>query len=61
MRKWKDLTIVERKTFIEYCDKKYGKSIIFYGSEIEPIYIDDSLNMVDNQCIIDLLFSYYKN
>ena len=61
MREWKDLTSVERKTFIEYCDKKYGKSIVFYGNEIEPIYIDDSLNMVDNQCIIDLLFSYYKN
>jgi hypothetical protein len=60
VKSWKDLSIKERGIFKEHCERIYGDYIICVGDS-EPIYVDNNLNIVDNQSIINLLFYYSIN
>jgi hypothetical protein len=57
---WKELTEEQKVQYREYCDKKYGKTIIFCETG-EPMYMDEQGNMIDTKIIFDLLFCAHKN
>ena len=56
---WNDLDESEQLIFINYCNKIFGKASTYLNNE--PLYIDSDLKIVDNESIINLLFSYSKN
>jgi len=50
-----NLTKKQKKQFKEYCDKKYGMTIV--KSEAgEPLYFNEKNQLINTQFIIDLLF-----
>lgn len=57
---WNELTIEQKSQYKEYCDTKYGKTIM-YCETGEPMYMDENSNLYNNQIIFDLLFSKIYN
>lgn len=57
---WNKLTEEQKSQYKEYCDNKYGDTIIKCETG-EPLYMDEDLNLIDTQIIYDLLFSKFYN
>ena len=57
---WNDLTILEKEQYLQYCDKKYGKTFTFSETG-EPLYFDSEFTLINTKMIYELLFSYYEN
>lgn len=57
---WNNLTQEQKIKFREYCDAKYGETIVFCETG-EPMYMDEQYNLIDTGIVVKLLFSVCKN
>lgn len=57
---WNTLTEEQKNKFIEYCDAKYGKTIVRCETG-EPMYMDEQDRLINTKIIIELLFSVKNN
>lgn len=57
---WNTLTEEQKIKFREYCDVKYGKTIVFCETG-EPMYMDEQYNLIDTGIVVKLLFSASEN
>lgn len=52
---WKDLNEDQKIKYKEYCDNKYGKTVVFCETG-EPLYFDENINLRMSWVVIELLF-----
>lgn len=57
---WNTLTEEQKIKFREYCDAKYGKTIVSVEGG-EPLYFDEQNRLISTKIIIELLFCSQKN
>lgn len=57
---WNTLSEEQKVKYIEYCNTKYGKTIVTCETR-EPMYFDEQGNLINTKIIIELLFSSQKN
>ena len=57
---WNNLSAKQKKQYEEYCNKRYGKTIVRCSTG-EPMYIDEQGCCIDTRIIIELLFSLTEN
>lgn len=53
---WQDLTEKQKVKFREYCDSKYGKTIVSCSTG-EPMYFDSKNRLINTKIIVELLFN----
>lgn len=57
---WTKLTDKQKETYKEYCDDKFGKTIVCLSNG-EPLYLDKDGRMIDSSLFIKLLFEINDN
>ncbi len=57
---WSKLTELQKINYKNYCDNKYGNTIIA-SENGEPLYMDEEGYMVNTNIIIELLFNINEN
>jgi len=57
---WEQLSKEQKVKYKSYCDKKFGKTIMFDEAG-EPMYLDENCDMIDTSIIIKLLFYTNNN
>lgn len=53
---WNTLTDNQKIKYEEYCNSKYGKTIV-RSENGEPMYMDEKMHLIDTSIVINLLFS----
>lgn len=57
---WDNLTDEQKRKYREYCDSKYGKTIVSCETG-EPMYLDENARLIDTSIVISLLFNININ
>lgn len=57
---WDNLTDEQKRKYREYCDPKYGKTIVSCETG-EPMYFDENARLIDTSIVISLLFNININ
>ncbi len=57
---WNTLTKKQQTEYREYCDSKYGKTIM-YCETGEPMYMDKQGYLIDTKIILELLFPIHES
>lgn len=57
---WKKLSQEQKIKYREYCDKRFGETIVFVETG-EPMYFDAEERPINSDVIIKLLFPIQQN